>query len=145
MKPKNRVMCPDCGRPKMLFESEKKAQNFLKFNMDAVNPKGDRTMRVYYCPACCGYHISSHEYKGDNMKTDRLIEKYKEETSSSDVFRIQALKLCDELVKMTFNSKSELNRYLKSLPDEQKVKDIARECFYQRTGLNKIWYGIKRL
>ena len=129
----------------MLFESEKKAQNFLKFNMDAVNPKGDRTMRVYYCPACCGYHISSHEYKGDNMKTDRLIEKYKEETSGSDVFRIQALKLCDELVKMEFNSKGELNRYLKSLPDEQKVKDIARECFYQRTGLNKIWSGIKRL
>ena len=146
MKPKNRVMCPDCGRPKMLFETEKKAQNFLKFNMNEVNPNGTRTMRVYYCPACCGYHISSHEYKGDNMNTDRLIEKYKETLAAKgDVIKIQALKLCDELVKMNFNGKGELNRYLKSLPDEQKVKDMARECFYQRTGLNKIWSGIKRL
>lgn len=30
MKPKNRVMCPDCGRSKMLFETETKANNFIK-------------------------------------------------------------------------------------------------------------------
>ena len=31
-KPKNRIICPDCGKPKMVFESESKAKNFIKFN-----------------------------------------------------------------------------------------------------------------
>ena len=29
---KNRIMCPECGRTKMLFETESKARNFIKFN-----------------------------------------------------------------------------------------------------------------
>ena len=28
---KNRIMCPECGRAKMLFEAESKAKNFIKF------------------------------------------------------------------------------------------------------------------
>jgi ssDNA-binding Zn-finger/Zn-ribbon topoisomerase 1 len=33
MKPtRNRVMCPDCGKAKMLFESEKKAKRFIEWN-----------------------------------------------------------------------------------------------------------------
>ena len=31
-KPKNRVLCPDCGREKMLFETEKKAKLFIEYN-----------------------------------------------------------------------------------------------------------------
>ena len=140
MKPKNRVMCPDCGRPKMLFETEKKAETFIKFNASAINPKGDRTIRVYYCPACCGYHISSHEYHGDNLNTDRLIARYKETLSGKRDITIESIKLCDELITMKFDSRSELNAYLRSRKDiEQNVKDGARECFYKRTGLNKVW------
>ena len=29
---KFRVMCPDIGRQKMLFDTEEKAKNFIKFN-----------------------------------------------------------------------------------------------------------------
>ena len=37
MKPsKNKVFCYDCGRNKMLFETEKKANTFLKFNADVI-------------------------------------------------------------------------------------------------------------
>ena len=61
MKPKNRVMCPDCGRLKMFFESESKANNFIKFNKDDIE-NGDE-LRSYYCPACCGWHISHKQYK----------------------------------------------------------------------------------
>ena len=33
MKPtRNRIFCPQCKRPKMLFESQKKADNFIEFN-----------------------------------------------------------------------------------------------------------------
>ena len=37
MKPsKNKVFCYDCGRNKMLFETEKKANTFLKFNAGVI-------------------------------------------------------------------------------------------------------------
>ena len=48
-KPKNRIICPDCGKPKMVFESESKAKNFIKFNSDDIEFGSD--MRPYYCPA----------------------------------------------------------------------------------------------
>ena len=37
MKPtKNRVYCRDCGRVKMLFETEKQADTFIRFNRDEI-------------------------------------------------------------------------------------------------------------
>ena len=53
MKPKNRVMCPDCGRLKMFFESESKANNFIKFNKDDIE-NGDE-LRSYYCHIIINY------------------------------------------------------------------------------------------
>jgi len=56
MKPKNRYFCMGCQRPKMLFESKSKADNFLKFNKDGF----DKTpTRSYFCSFCGGWHISS--------------------------------------------------------------------------------------
>lgn len=135
MKPKNRVMCPDCGRQKMLFNTEKEANTFLKFNGDAINPDGTRELRVYWCPACCGYHISSHEYKGDNKRTDRMIERYKQETGTSIV---EVTKLFDKMVKMNFNDRSEMNRWLRGFEGAtQKTKDCARDMFYRNGYLKK--------
>jgi hypothetical protein len=75
IKPKNRIMCPDCGRQKMFFESESKANNFIKWNKEDIE-NGDK-LRAYYCPACCGWHISHQEYnKNMEGKTDKLIETY---------------------------------------------------------------------
>jgi hypothetical protein len=36
MKPTHRIFCPDCGKPKMLFETERKAQDFLKWNASEI-------------------------------------------------------------------------------------------------------------
>ena len=77
-KPKNRVMCPDCGRQKMLFESESKANSFIKWNKDEIE-NGDE-LRAYYCPACCGWHISHQKFHKDmEGRTDKLIENYNKE------------------------------------------------------------------
>ena len=72
MKPtKNRVMCPDCFRPKMLFESRKKAINFIKFNKDALEYGGE-TLRAYFCQSCGGWHISHQPGHWTNkLATDR--------------------------------------------------------------------------
>ena len=76
MKPtRNRVMCPDCGKVKMLFESEKKAQRFIDWNADDIQ-FGDR-LRTYYCPACCGWHISHHQYSTYyEGQTEKLIDEF---------------------------------------------------------------------
>lgn len=80
---KNRVMCPDCGKPKMLFETEKEALGFIKWNSSEME-HGD-ALRPYYCPACCGFHITHKKYyKGFDNRTERLINKYHYSLSKPD-------------------------------------------------------------
>lgn len=78
MKPKNRVFCYECQRPKMLFETEKKAQMFIKFNADNIGDgTGKKPTRAYFCEACGGWHITSRKYITTNIsKTDEVIEAY---------------------------------------------------------------------
>ena len=134
MKPtKSRVMCPDCGKQKMLFETEKKAQNFLKFNGDAVNPDGTREMRTYYCPACCGYHISSHQYRGSNKRTDKIIEKYREDSKNN---LQEILKLYELIVSQKFTSRKALNKWLEDQDQfSERTKQQAKTKYYREGNL----------
>lgn len=82
---KNRIMCPDCGRPKMQFESERKAQDFIKWNADDF-PQGGDSLRVYYCKACCCWHISHKQYsKGYGTQLNHKIEAFKQQRGNSGV------------------------------------------------------------
>lgn len=60
MKPKYRVYCPISLRPKMLFETEKKAMNFIKFNADAFEDN-HVPVRAYFCKGCGGWHLTHRE------------------------------------------------------------------------------------
>lgn len=72
----NRVMCPECFKQKMLFESQKKADNFIKWNGENIDTHGGE-LRSYYCPACGGWHISSKPYKESYAhNTENLIKRY---------------------------------------------------------------------
>lgn len=76
IKPKNRIFCLDAGRPKMAFESEKEAQNFLKWNVTNFDDKVPS--RIYWCESCCKYHITARPMGGVgvaiNMKLPYLTE-----------------------------------------------------------------------
>lgn len=109
-KPKNRVLCPDCDREKMLFETEKKAQLFIEYNWESLTDDKNK-LRVYYCPACCGYHISSHKYNGDNRNTDRLINKYNKDKGLDEEY----FSLRDECLFKNFNTRQEFLEYVKSV------------------------------
>lgn len=77
-------MCPDCGRPKMQFESEKKALNFIKWNADDFESGGE-SLRAYYCEACCCWHISHKQYRsGYGKDLNNKIEAFKQQKSSSN-------------------------------------------------------------
>jgi len=50
----------DCRRTKMLFETEKKALDFIKWNADEVMEEtGRKPVRAYHCRLCMGWHLSS--------------------------------------------------------------------------------------
>lgn len=76
MKPtNNRVYCIGCKRPKMLFETQTKADNFIKFNRDEIASSSDKVpSRSYYCSFCCGWHVTSIEDEGKAEANDKRDE-----------------------------------------------------------------------
>ena len=61
MKPtNNRIYCIGCRHTKMLFESEQKAANFIRFNQEEIALSSKKVpLRTYYCSFCCGWHVTS--------------------------------------------------------------------------------------
>ena len=121
---KNRVLCPDCGREKMLFETEKKAKLFIEYNWESLTDDKNK-LRIYYCPACCGYHISSHKYKGDNRNTERLINNYNKDKRLDFEF----FSLRDDCLLKNFKTRKEFLKYVKAA-DVKNLKTIQRVISY---------------
>lgn len=108
MKPKHRIMCPDCGREKILFESESKANNFIKFNSAEIG----NSLRSYYCPACCGWHVSSKQYSPKyDGRTDKLIRDYNNSKKANSYLEPIINKLYDILKENSFESKHDIKKF----------------------------------
>lgn len=91
MKPtKNRVFCPECRRTKMLFETEEKAERFIKFNKAEMGEYCP--VRAYYCVACGGWHTTSHEdYKPGRLDSENIVSAYKQDMDNQLEQRICAI------------------------------------------------------
>ena len=75
----------------MLFETERKANDFIRWNADSME-YGSDTLRAYYCPSCCGWHISHHEHQERyEQQTDRLIDAYHRRIKKHGATRIDKL------------------------------------------------------
>ena len=78
MKPtRNRVFCLECGRSKMLFETEKKALLFMKYNNEEIAAENDVVpTRAYFCESCGGGHLTPLATVLDiPSKTERVIDR----------------------------------------------------------------------
>ena len=75
---KNSVLCPNCGRHKMLFGSEGAALRFIEFNADDIEARtGTAPRYAYYCDLCCGWHLSSTYYESPKKtRLRRSIDKH---------------------------------------------------------------------
>ena len=114
MKPtKNRFFCPEANRVKMKFDTEKKAENFIKFNGGEIDTNGQE-LRVYYCAACGGYHITKTKLSRFYMNLDKSLG-----STSSD---IQALEVYDRL-KKKFKNKREAIKEVSGEDLEKEVKE----------------------
>ena len=74
IKPKNRPICPYCGKPKARWETRAGAERFLNY----LNPdefKGEIPIRAYKCE--CGYwHVTHREDIKRKIKFSKLKPKY---------------------------------------------------------------------
>ena len=134
MKPKNRIFCADCGKAKMLFETEKKAQNFIKFNGQDILRDGQTIdqIRVYYCPSCCGYHITSKPFKETyNHNTERLLKEYKQ--SKANKAFLNALKYTDDEVTKDIQKQAQRA----SITSKKGLRRFITEYFAQHTQYTK--------
>lgn len=81
MKPtKNRYFCVDANKPKILFKSEGAAKRFIEYNAEEIlEEEGRAPVRVYYCIACAGWHVTSQKEPDHRKKskTERYFEKHK--------------------------------------------------------------------
>ena len=62
MKPtRNKIFCYGCRKQKMLFETQAKADNFIRYNSEGIlEENGKAPVRSYYCEMCGGYHVTSN-------------------------------------------------------------------------------------
>ncbi len=150
-KPKNRIVCPDSNRTKMLFETERKANDFIKWNGSEIDTHGG-VLRSYYCPACCGWHITHKEHTEDydnrtakmidafnksvnpNKKIDRLIHSFDVEADARRIF--------DDLpvIIKVAERKSQLRKYLTDYFFENDIND---DNGVLRTAIYKEWEKYK--
>lgn len=130
---KNKVWCPDIGRSKMLFETESAAKNFIKFNGDEIIDDVSK-LRVYWCPACCGYHISSHQKKetDDGRRTQNLIERYEKVNQSKFTLRLKAKELVTEMPKDKIDTYKALREWIsKNAKGDNILKSMLYEEIYK--------------
>jgi len=94
MKPlKNRIFCHDCGRQKMLFETEAKAQAFMRFNNSEIKSvNGYAPIRSYFCIVCGGWHLTSKIGDGYvKINTKKVLERYENAKKLKEEKQIQKL------------------------------------------------------
>jgi hypothetical protein len=113
MKPtKNRVYCPDCGRTKMLFEEEKKALNFIKFNADSMTEEcnGKVPTRAYFCMACAGWHLTSSEtVMACKSPTERILECHERQKAAATRNKI------NDVITRTHVKLSKADEYIRNI------------------------------
>lgn len=125
-------MCPDCGKPKMLFSTEKEAQNFIKWNSSEM--EHGQTLRPYYCPACCGYHISHKKhYTGFDNRTDHMINDYHRSLTHKDSFEKKLFK-----TSTLFTKQTKVDEILSEVKSENILK-YGRLTTFLRDFLTEWW------
>lgn len=134
MKPKkNKVFCKNCERVKMLFDTEKRANNFITFNKEEIKAeKGIAPERSYFCEFCGGWHITSMKTKIGQTKNEKLLEVFiKENTEKKEKKKAMA-----ELLEMGKLEKKQRNAERRSqlkleLENEVESKDLPQlELFF---------------
>ena len=135
MKPtKNRVYCNDCGKTKMLFDTEKKADNFIAFNQEEIRKEaGYAPQRSYFCLFCGGWHITSIKEDIGKSKNEELLEKLliekanKKEKTPYEKFKINHQENRNKLFLEIESKIKELDNNEKELFFKEQISFLNKE------------------
>lgn len=137
MKPtRNKIHCPECGRTKMLFESEEKAINFMRFNNEQIiEETGKAPVRAYYCNACGGYHLTSN-----------VIEKKTKSWSEHVAYvtdMLQAIEKCIGILETKIKSKEDIKELVKCI--ERGFEEVKYDKGINMIRYNKLMHRFKKI
>ena len=137
MKPtRNKIHCPECGRTKMLIESEEKAINFMRFNNEQIKEEtGKAPVRAYYCNACGGYHLTSN-----------VIEKKTKSWSEHVAYvtdMLQAIEKCIGILETKIKSKEDVKELAKCI--ERGFEEIRMNRGLNVAKYNRLKWKYKKL
>ena len=111
--PKHRVFCPSANRQKLLFETERKALNFIRYNGDAIEKEnGYRPIRAYYCACCGGYHTTSQRH---NTLTEQQLDAIVERGESDSIeLKLSAIarnteRRIEDVLNVSFTTDDDMN------------------------------------
>lgn len=58
----------------MLFPTQEKAENFIRFNADDIGEEGSTPCRSYFCASCGGWHVTKRKDDGYYRKRDQAMQ-----------------------------------------------------------------------
>ena len=130
MKPKNRVYCYGCQKSKMLFDTKKKADNFIQFNKEGIlEENGKAPVRSYYCELCGGYHVTSSRSKAKGEKMDERDQTIVRTLNNYRHWESNYVSIRDVLTKKLKEAEDKMNegefKYIQLLYDEYQIDQNA--------------------
>lgn len=128
MKPtKNRRICPDCGRMKTFFETEKAALKFIEYNSaEIIKEGGYAPKRAYYCDLCCGWHVTSRKNYCRKSFNRRVVDNIIEMQKAADE---KKAKKAMNVENESADKRPKCTEYSPRAPFLTKVADLLEECF----------------
>lgn len=105
---RNHTYCPLCKRTKMLFQSESKANNFIRYNAEKVfEETGKKPIRAYYCIACGGWHLTSKNHISPiALENERILTEIYEQEREKREKKKQARRESEATVKLNLRIKN---------------------------------------
>lgn len=145
MKPsRSLVYCREARRQKTLFESESKANNFIKFNADEIRESsGFAPVRSYYCISCGGWHVTHlPEFRQGKTVSEIMTDKLNDDLENRKKARMAAsqqnkeIKRRNAIIIDNIKSSFETIRGFAASGDKDKAEATLLEAYRE---LQSIW------
>jgi len=107
----------------MLFETETKADTFIKFNGKEIeNETGYKPERSYFCTYCGGWHVTSQkEYLIIKSRTEKVLDLYEQAQAKKAQIRAELTLVREEKIKELKEILDAIEKYISILECSDKT------------------------
>jgi hypothetical protein len=136
----------------MLFDTQKKADNFIQFNKEGIEEEnGKAPVRSYYCELCGGYHVTSSRSKAKGEKMDERDQTIVRTLNNYWNWETNYASMMDKLRKKLEAAEAKMEkgdfRDIQLLYDESQIEQntLLKMPLKIRTKFASLFYKIKTL